>query len=197
MNGVRHDRCKQPPIWLEEVHWRQAILLVCRDGQGDLHPGVLGDWFTAQNCPQTAALFDEIEADSKYFSKTGKEHWNRPRPYVASDRVKPVTKVEIEGSYPSGHATRGTIFAEILSEAFPGQRDALLQRGREIGWDRILAGVHYPSDVAAGRVLGHDIAHQLLKSDAFRSRMEAVRSELANVQHSSPRSTQTTATGAR
>lgn len=157
---------------------------------------VIGEWFTAENCPQTAALFEDMAADSKYFSNMGKDHWNRPRPYVASDRVKPVTKKEIEGSYPSGHATRGTIFAEVLAGLFPEQREALLERGREIGWDRVLAGVHYPSDVAAGRVLGHDIARQMLKSETLQSRLDTVKSELAKARQLAQRTPEATSAGA-
>src|SRR5262249_29671716 len=140
---------------------------------------VIGDWFAAENCPQTGALFDELESDSKYFSKLGKEHWNRPRPFVANDRVKPVAKMDIEGSYPSGHSTRAMFFAEVLASIYREKREALLERGREIGWDRVLAGVHYPSDVAAGRVLGQALAAQVLKSEAFQSRLNAVKSELS------------------
>ena len=52
---------------------------------------VIGPWFTAENCPKTAALFTQIDADSKYFSKLGKDHWNRPRPPAVSDKVKPLS----------------------------------------------------------------------------------------------------------
>ena len=50
------------------------------------------------------------------------------------------------------------LFAEVLAEIYPDQRDALLARGRQIGFDRIIGGVHYPSDVVAGAALGTLVA---------------------------------------
>src|SRR5262249_54002430 len=144
---------------------------------------VIGASFTAENYPKLAALFDDIEADSKYFSKSAKEHWARPRPFVVEKKVKPVTKQEIEGSYPSGHSTRGMLFAEVLAELYPDRRDALLERGRQIGWDRVIAGVHYPSDVAAGRVLGQNLARVMIANPEFQSRLQQVRSEVSAPRH--------------
>ena len=83
------------------------------------------------------------------------------------------------GNYPSGHSTRATLYAEVLAEVFPDQRQELLERGREIGWDRVIAGVHYPSDVSAGRVLGHELRRQMLANEALQERMNTVKAELA------------------
>jgi len=74
---------------------------------------------------------------------------------------------------------RGILWASLLSEVFPGQRDSLMARGKQIGDDRFLAGMHYPSDVAAGQKLGAEIARRLLADDAFRARLQAVRDECA------------------
>ena len=80
------------------------------------------------------------------------------RPHAAGARSKTgwsrAGGKETSAAYPSGHATHGMVYAMILAEIAPEQRPALLQRGREIGWNRVIAGVHYPSDIAAGRVLG-------------------------------------------
>lgn len=82
-------------------------------------------------------------------------------------------------SYPSGHSTRGTVFAFVLAELFPAQREAILARGREAGWLRVQGGVHYPSDILAGRVLGLAIGHALMRSPAFQADLAAARAELA------------------
>src|SRR5580765_4564083 len=65
---------------------------------------VLGPWFTAEHCPQTAALFANLDTESKYFTNLGKDHWKRPRPPYADERLKPVVKLDGEPSYPSGHS---------------------------------------------------------------------------------------------
>jgi acid phosphatase (class A) len=138
---------------------------------------VLGSWFAPDKCPEAAKFFKDIASDAKHFTTIGKEHWNRPRPPRVDGRVRPVLE-DKEGSYPSGHSTRATAMAEILAEIFPKQRDALMARARQIGWDRVIVGVHYPSDIDAGRVLGRAIAHQLLASPDFREELEKVKTEL-------------------
>ena len=57
------------------------------------------------------------------------------------------------------------------------QTKLLFERGEEIGWDRVLAGVHFPSDVYGGRMLGL-LAAQAMKKDAvFQERLAKARSE--------------------
>jgi acid phosphatase (class A) len=65
--------------------------------------------------------------------------------------------------------------ASVLAELAPDRRDALVRRGAQIGHDRVLAGVHYPSDVLAGLGLGEAIAQALLADAAFRASLEDVR----------------------
>ena len=139
---------------------------------------VLGPWFNAHNCPKTADLFDQVESDSVYFAAVGKEHWQRPRPYTSVAALNPKGKMEKSYSYPSSHSTRGTVYAELLADIFPEKRQAILERGRQLGWDRVIAGVHYPSDVAAGRVLGQALAQAFEKSPEYQSRLAAVKAEL-------------------
>ena len=52
-----------------------------------------------------------------------------------------------------------------------------MRRGQEIGWDRVINGSHYPSDVLAGRVLGAAVARAMAKNDAFRSRFAEAKAE--------------------
>ncbi|HTW94161.1 MAG TPA: phosphatase PAP2 family protein [Tepidisphaeraceae bacterium] len=139
---------------------------------------VMGPWFNAQNCPKTADLFDQVESDSVYFASVGKEYWKRPRPYASVPALNPNGKIEKSASYPSSHSTRGTVYAELLADIFPDKRAAILERGRQLGWDRVIAGVHYPSDVAAGRVLGQALAQAFEKSPEYQQRLAAVKAEL-------------------
>ncbi len=139
---------------------------------------VVGPGFTADRCPRTAAVFKALAADAKAVAKAGKEHWDRRRPPFVDDRIHPVVTLEDEGSYPSSHSVRGQLYAEVLAAVLADRREPLLARGRQIGFDRLLGGVHYPSDVAAGRVLGHAIAGRLLADPAFRSRLADLKDEL-------------------
>lgn len=70
----------------------------------------------------------------------------------------------------------------MLAELFPDNRDALLATAREFGYHRLVASVHYPSDVYAGRVLGLAIAQALLRDTRFRAELSAVKAELDRVE---------------
>ena len=110
-----------------------------------------------------------------------KEHWLRKRPYQLDSSLE-LGKPEKSASYPSGHSTRGMMQALILAEIFPDKRDAILQHGRDIGWDRVLIGKHFYTDVCAGRVLAQAIVQELHKSPAFERDLAEVKAEVAAAQ---------------
>ena len=142
----------------------------------------IGPWFAPGKFPKTEALFKAVEAEAKQATDEAKNLFKRPRPYhVAPDRFPHSIEHEdpTHYSYPSGHSTRGTVFALLLAELFPEQREALLEKGREVGWLRVQGGVHYPTDIYAGRVLGQELARDFLRSPEFQAALAAARAELA------------------
>jgi acid phosphatase (class A) len=142
---------------------------------------VVGTWFTAENLPLTAKLIKTAEKDSKYFSALGKEKFARKRP-PNDARIKPKIEESDEPSYPSGHSTRAILFASIIAELDPEQADLLMDRAREIGWDRVIAGVHYPSDIIAGRVLGQALFQAMGKNPEFQADLAVAKAEFAAAQ---------------
>jgi acid phosphatase (class A) len=146
-----------------------------------LTPSV-GSWFHAGKCPKTEALFKQVETESNVIARKGKIQWKRLRPYVAEPARFP-DAIEHEpspsASYPSGHATRATVYALLLVELFPEQREAILAKGRESGWIRVQGGVHTPLDIYAGRTLGQALAQAFLRSPAFQHDFAEVKAELA------------------
>ncbi|HYA13199.1 MAG TPA: hypothetical protein VEF33_02555, partial [Syntrophales bacterium] len=66
---------------------------------------VLGPKFTPENLPITVKFFERLEKDESFIVSRAKETFNRPRPFMLSDRVKPCVRQSRSGSYPSGHAT--------------------------------------------------------------------------------------------
>ncbi len=46
-----------------------------------------------------------------------------------------------------------------------------------MGEDRVISGIHFPSDVEAGQILGKAIAEKLLNDPAFQTALNAARDE--------------------
>jgi len=84
------------------------------------------------------------------------------------------------GSYPSGHAAIGWVWALILGEIAPEQADAIFARGRSFGESRIICNVHWHSDVVAGRFIGAAAVARLHADPAFLAELAAAKTEVAN-----------------
>jgi acid phosphatase (class A) len=115
----------------------------------------------------------EIKASKPFVERAMKyaegvaEHYKllhaRPRPYQTDSSLEPC----IEGptgrkSYPSSHATLSHLGACLLAEFYPAKAAALLDAGDCYAELRLIAGVHHPSDIEAGRMLAEQICRRIL-----------------------------------
>lgn len=143
---------------------------------------VIGRWFTAEKLPVSAAVFARVAEDRNAIVSAGKRRWDRPRPPLLDPRLHPCIHLPHSPSYPSGHSTSAFLWADILAEIFPNDRAALRERAELIAWSRIIGGVHYPSDITAGRMLGDRLAQELLKTPSFQAALREVKAEVARVE---------------
>ncbi len=141
-----------------------------------LFAAAIGPEFQPAKLPKTWALLQEVKQEIGTTIDTPKDHWKRRRPYVLDPQLT-LRDAEPSFSYPSGHSTRGTVYSLVLAEIFPAKREAILDMGRTIGWDRVLIAKHFPSDVFAGRVLGLAIVRELEKSPEFVRDLAAAQAE--------------------
>jgi acid phosphatase (class A) len=108
-----------------------------------------------------------LEMDTEIAVKHYKKKYDRPRPaFLASKmgeqfKIFP-SKTASTASYPSGHATFGALAAKVLGHMFPEKKPELSELGKSMGKNRILAGLHYPSDYKAGVLLADEL-YKLLK----------------------------------
>jgi acid phosphatase (class A) len=139
---------------------------------------VLGDQFTPQAVPKTAAFFERVWDSADIPVEKAKEHWGRLRPPLVDHRIKPCDKLPKSASYPSGHSTAGNLMACLLADMVPEHSAELYARGRIFGDRRVLGGVHYPSDVDAGRLCATAIAEALYEDPGFRADFDDAKAEL-------------------
>jgi acid phosphatase (class A) len=126
---------------------------------------------------EASAFFDRVRAETFRVVGELKRVYNRPRPYARDSALHPCipTPKEDGYSYPSGHSTLGRVLALTLSALVPARRAEFMSRGDQVALDRVIGGVHHPSDIAAGKQFGDEIYAELSKSPAFRADLEKMR----------------------
>ena len=123
--------------------------------------------------PKTFALLELANEDVYFITTQIKDKNTRPRPYAQHpDQVKPLYTTG-GYSYPSGHASGVEFQARVLGTLFPAKSEELLKRARQVGESRVVAGVHYPSDVQAGYNLGDLLFQELEANPQFKKDLAA------------------------
>ena len=122
---------------------------------------------TTNEAQKWSPFFEKIRTDAEYFAREVKSQWSRPRPFVENLKLNPCVRREKSNSYPSGHATISRVFSRVLSMMDPKRKGLFEKRANQIGEDRVLAGVHHPSDIEAGTKLGDQVFLALMKNSAF------------------------------
>lgn len=89
----------------------------------------------------------------------------RARPYTVMEHLVPLLTSGDPNSFPSGHTcaafAAGLVWARVLPKAW--MRRAAVVQAVLMGLSRLYVGVHYPTDVAAGALVGSVCALLALK----------------------------------
>jgi acid phosphatase (class A) len=128
--------------------------------------------------PLTNALLNKVDRNMSPIIGAGKQVFNRPRPYALETRLKPVVPLPGGGSFPSGHAVWGYVTALVLADMVPERRRQILARADDFSRNRVIAGVHYPSDLEASRMTATIFTAFLFASPNYASERAAAAKEL-------------------
>jgi acid phosphatase (class A) len=131
--------------------------------------------------PALANMLLRMTDDAATLYQPAKAVFQRPRPPVGNTKPICVPRekwIETDGSYPSGHGLIGWSWALVISEVAPEHASAVLARGREFGDSRIVCGVHYPTDIEAGRTVAASMVARLHAEPAFAADLAAAKREL-------------------
>jgi acid phosphatase (class A) len=134
--------------------------------------------FERERLPRTLALFRHINVDETAVLTPAKRDFARPRPSAVEPRLAPIIALPMSESYPSGHSLWAYTTALVLADMLPERRAQLLARADQYARNRTVAGVHYPSDVEAGKLAGTTLAAMLFTCPAFVREESAARTEL-------------------
>jgi len=106
-----------------------------------------------------------------------KYRFNRPRPY----ELAPVLGIDLKyddtntaktPSFPSGHAAQSTLMAYVLSELYPDLKIDLYDTADEVAYSRFIGGLHFPSDLEYGKIIGKWLGERTLLKDLKSNTLE-------------------------
>ncbi|MFW5332323.1 phosphatase PAP2 family protein [Hydrogenophaga sp. ZJX-1] len=130
---------------------------------------------TAHRHKKTLQLLDLVFSLCVHVEMRFKHTFASLRPEAFSPQIQPMIQTPGHGSWPSGHATEAFAFAvllEALLNAASAQgvatpngtasHEQLQRLAARIAVNRTVAGVHFPVDSAAGRLLGTALAEFLV-----------------------------------
>jgi len=144
----------------------------------ELMTEAFGPDYTPQKYPNTAKLLGRVMADTGNVVEADKSYWNTRRPYLLDHHVKLlVDPIDQSPAFPSGHACGSRVIAEVMGMLVPAHVDDFRARAEAIAQHRVEAGVHYPNDLASGRLLAMAIVGALLQNGDFKSDLAEARSE--------------------
>lgn len=117
-----------------------------------------------------------------------KRKFKRARPSQVCPTLYPPVAVPGHAAYPAGHATIATLTAACLKEITKGPdaapslssfEEALDLLAETIGRNRVIAGLHYRSDITAGNQLGNDTYAFLKQITVYKDAIDAAKLEWA------------------
>ncbi|PZR35262.1 phosphatase PAP2 family protein [Caulobacter segnis] len=171
--------------------WTQAIADADLSGKNGLKSFscAAGVTLSTEATPTLAHMLLRITDDAARIYQPAKRVYQRPRPPVGNQAPICVPReswIGTDGSYPSGHGLIGWAWASVIAELVPEKASPVLARGKAFGDSRIICGVHFQSDVEAGRYLGSALVTRLHDDPAFMADLAKARAEVAASKASGP-----------
>ena len=145
--------------WLINTRMHGALTKVSRylskTGDGSLYLLVIGTIFWHEGIKslflQAILLAFLIERSVYFVLKNGLK---RNRPEAALKNFRSIITPSDQFSFPSGHTSAAFMMATLLSYYFPLLIIPLYCWAALVGCSRVVLGVHFPTDILVGVILG-------------------------------------------
>ena len=163
-------------LWLQKTRTPSQIAFAKRPLNLERFVPILNESLLKVDGSALNQLMDSVIAEVRAEYDALKGKFDLPRPFEINDAVHPVGEARAVAAYPRGHSIRAVVYARLLGEIFPDHREALINLGMQIGYGRVIAGVHFPIDVIAGQQLGNAYADVILRQPSFTNAVTRIRS---------------------
>lgn len=84
------------------------------------------------------------------------------RPHQLDPTLETVFPSPNHPSYPAAHASVGGAMETVLGHLFPRDAEYFTKVADDESWSRLWAGIHFRSDIEAGRQLGRNVGHRVV-----------------------------------
>lgn len=134
--------------------------------------------FGATAPKEVEKIFFKVRADTGSMVYLQKHKYKRPRPFLRDPALVPCLDREGGYAYPSGHSAVARVFGRILSDLVPRNGAVYMSYAAQAALNRVIGGVHHPSDTEAGKKLGDAVYKALEQDRAFKADLEILRRNL-------------------
>jgi len=132
-------------------HWNDVALEYVRDAN-----------MSEVRAARVFAMLNMAMHDAGVGCWEAKFFYFNPRPSQLDPSIKTQIGLPNFPSYPSGHSTFSAAAATVLSYFFPSGTESFAAMRDEAGISRMYGGIHYRSDIEAGKAHGGRIANYTL-----------------------------------
>jgi acid phosphatase (class A) len=141
----------------------------------------LGITINPTNTPAIYQLLQLIRPHNSNICTAVKLTYFRLRPFALLGEQTPLPAKEYSyaqtSTYPSGHACYAWAVALVLAEVAPDRQNQLLARAYDFGYNRVIVGFHWPTDVDAGRLLASSLVAYMHTNDDTRRLIKEAQAE--------------------
>ncbi len=125
------------------------------------------------------ALVAATIASNAAVTQVAKQKYDRMRPFQVDPSIKPPVRLPRDSSYPSGHTSSAFAAARVIATLEPSLAKEAYELARQVAVSRVYAGVHFPTDVVAGAMLGTGVAEATLSLARKNGELAAAEAALA------------------
>jgi len=146
---------------------------------------IIGFEMTRENAPEIVLLCERAVSDASKANTDVKNKYQRYRPFFTfkEESLKPWTDEE-EGktlSYPSGHSSRGYMFALALCTVAPECTTQIMLRAQQYALNRVICGHHWKTDTDASLLLAATMFANVVCTEAYQAQLKKAIAEYKSI----------------